>query len=387
MMEIEKSIAVFHARNIMSINKKYILSPCGTSLLTNQVQSNEERKIIFKYANTKNIDEIEEAEKVQLQQLISKISKMLETAETQDASRMSAEINGIVKLYKGLIPQNNDFHLLLSTDTWLGEETATLVEQWLKSWNKNIVTEVYRHTDLQTKDLAAFQLSLSELIKKFSEEIPCYSKKGYKIIFNLTGGFKSVQGFLQSIANFFADETVYIFESSSELMKIPRLPIRMDAISIVEDNIDYLRNITINQSTSVPNTIPETLLFSLDGQTILSPWGELIWTSSKSEIYKKTLLASPRPEKIRYGEGFIKTTESLSADRLELINNRIDQLNRYLADTKYNPKSLDFKQLKGNAMKMSTHEINAWSDLDAKRIFGHFEGGVFVLDKLDKGLH
>lgn len=38
-------------------------------------------------------------------------------------------------------------------------------------------------------------------------------------------------------------------------------------------------------------------------------------------------------------------------------------------------------------MLPSTHEMDAWADLDAKRIFGHFEGGIFVLDKLEKGLH
>ena len=79
--------------------------------------------------------------------------------------------------------------------------------------------------------------------------------------------------------------------------------------------------------------------------------------------------------------------EPLAADRLELINNRIDQLNKHLADNHYNPPSLDFKQLKGKSMAPSTHEIDAWSDQDAKRIFGHFEGRIFVLDKLDKGLH
>lgn len=70
-----------------------------------------------------------------------------------------------------------------------------------------------------------------------------------------------------------------------------------------------------------------------------------------------------------------------------LINQRIDQLEKHLNDPSYNPRSLDFKSLKGKSMKPSTHEADAWSDQDAKRIFGHFERDVFVLDKLDKGLH
>ena len=55
---------------------------------------------------------------------------------------------------------------------------------------------------------------------------------------------------------------------------------------------------------------------------------------------------------------------------------------------KCNVSSLDLKALRGNPRPPSTHEIDAWSDGDAKRIFGHFEGGNhFVLDKLDSGLH
>jgi len=369
------------------MNLKYILSPCGTSLLTNQTQNNKERNLVFKYANEKTKNDIPDADKAQLEQLISKTSALIDTADYQEAIRMSAEINGIIKIYDGSISQNNDFHFLLSTDTWLGEETAKLVEKWLKSKNKNLITLVHRHTDLQTKDISAFQLSLSELIKKFSEELPAYKDNGYTIIFNLTGGFKSVQGFLQSIANFFADETVYIFESSSELMKIPRLPIRLDAINIIEENLSAFRNIAINLPVSSFENIPETFLFTLDGQTTFSPWGELIWSKSKSEIYKKRVFPSPNPDKIQFGQIFEKNIKSLPSDRVEMINNRIDQLNKHLTDNSYNPVSLDFKALKGKAMEPSTHEIDAWADLDAKRLFGHFEGSIFVLDKLDKGLH
>lgn len=371
----------------MNNHKKYILSPCGTSLLTNQAQDNEERKLIFKHTNTKTSEQIETADKTQLERLISRVSAMLDNVDNLQAIKMSAEINGIVKIYNGSISQNNDYHLLLSTDTWLGEKTAKLVEKWLKTQNKNSVTVVYRHTDLQTKDLQAFQLSLSELIKKFSEELPSYSKSGYKIIFNLTGGFKSVQGFLQSIANFYADETVYIFESSSELMKIPRLPIRLDGLSIVEENIGFFRNLSLKLPCRVPDNIPETLLFTIDNQTILSHWGELIWNAAKSEIYKKSLLPSPQAKKIKYGSAFIKMAESLPADRLEQLNHRIDQLNLYLFDNNRNPETLDFKKLIDKEMKPSTHEIDAWADKDAKRLFGHYEGDYFKIDKLDKGLH
>ena len=35
----------------------------------------------------------------------------------------------------------------------------------------------------------------------------------------------------------------------------------------------------------------------------------------------------------------------------------------------------------------SIHEIDAWSDQDAKRIYRHFEADTFVLDNLGEALH
>ena len=112
-----------------------------------------------------------------------------------------------------------------------------------------------------------------------------------------------------------------------------------------------------------------------------------MWTESKDEVYAKSLLPSPGQDKIRYGRNFTKNIGGLPADRLVILNNRIDQLHKYLYNRNYNPDSLDFKRLQGKPVKSSTHELDAWSDLDAKRIFGHFEESVFVLDRLDKGLH
>lgn len=367
--------------------KKYILSPCGTSLLTNNARDGHDRKRVFAHANTKIREDVPPEDRKKLTALIQKIASRLNGASREDAAKMSAEINGIVKIYGGHNPSKEDIHMLLSTDTWLGEETARLVEGWLRSQHPRPAIDVHRQVDLQTADITAFQLALAELVKKFSDELPGYSAGGYKIIFNLTGGFKSVQGFLQSIAHFYADETVYIFESAPELMRIPRLPIRIDAMSAIEKNISALRNISAEIPEIRVGDIPEIFLITMDGRISLSPWGEVVWANYKGEIYRKGLLHSPQQKKIVYGENFKKDVKALSPDRIEIVNIRIDQLNRHLNESSYNPDSLDFKKLKGVSMKPSTHEMDAWADLDARRIFGHFEKGVFVLDRLARGLH
>ena len=364
---------------------QFILSPCGTSLLTNQAPDNDVRKLIFQYANEPNPDNIPDDHKSQLEDLLRLSASNLQAADLRTAARMSAEINGIINLYDGQIPDTADCHFLLATDTWLGEQTAKLVEQWLRARNPNFSVMVHRHDDLQTRDLTLFQSALSDLVKLLSEQIPQYQSAGYHIVFNLTGGFKSVQGFLQSIANFYADETIYIFESSSELLRIPRLPVRMDALDVIEQNLDTFRKLANGLPTVITGSLPETLTMTLEGETALSPWGELIWENSRDELYGRCLWPSPDPEKIRYTERFERSVRGFQPDKFRLINQRIDQLLCYLHDNRKNPNTLYFKELK-NPREGSTHQINAWSHEDAKRIFGHFEEATFVLDRLDEKL-
>jgi putative CRISPR-associated protein (TIGR02619 family) len=367
----------------------YILSPCGTSLLTNIAKEmpelNSMKKVnIFEESNKKNRGDIDHETLKILDIIIAKTRDELAVADHQKVMAMSAELNSILRLYPNHTPNQQDHHLLLSTDTWLGEETAKLVQIWLEKNNQIVV--IHRQTDLQTKDLVAFQTALSDLIKYLTDEIPSFKKSGYHIIFNLTGGFKSVQGFLQSIANFYADETVYIFESSPELLRIPKLPIKLDANVIIEKNANIFRKMALGitlLSTEVTG-IPETLLLNIDGEVTLSPWGELLWSQAKQEIYQK-LLDEPI-NRIRYTENFKENFNLLPKERKQLINQRVDQLFANL-ERGENPKSFDLKPLKSKEKKPSTYEIDAWSDGDAKRIFGHYEDNVFILDSIDKALH
>ena len=369
------------------MNLKYILSPCGTSLLTNQAGGDIKlKKLITEHANKKSKADIPADQREQLEELLKSISEKVKLADFKEATQLSAELNGIIKI-NGSIPQfTKDHYLILATDTWLGEKTAELVEEWLKRNYPSATTELHRHTDLQTEDMDTFQASLSELVGKFYQELPGYSTTGYKIIFNLTGGFKAVQGFLQSIANFYADETVYIFEKSEQLMRIPKLPISLNGKEIIEKKITQFRNLGADLPVDTTEDIPKTLLLELAGESTLSPWGNILWQKHKKSLYQKKLWDSPNQKKIRYADSFKKSVKSLPENRLVMVNEKIDQLNKYLTDKK--PlSSLDFKKLHGDAKRPSTHEIDAWSDQDAKRIFGHYEDGVFVLDILDKALH
>ncbi|QEP41826.1 hypothetical protein D5085_00880 [Ectothiorhodospiraceae bacterium BW-2] len=366
----------------------YILSPCGTSSLSNLVKNGDQKRLIFYHANAKNLADIPPESQIILQQLIAEARERLNQADITEARRASAELNGILGCYEGEIPRRNDIHLLLSTDTWIGEQTALLVQEWLQRQGSDLVVDVYRHSGLQTARLDEFQISLSDLVKKFAEELPAYQQSGYRVIFNLTGGFKGVQGFLQSMANFYADETVYIFETG-DLLRIPRLPIKLDATEIIEQNLTLFRRLGNDLAVTrqeLDGLIPDTLLFEVEGELALSAWGELLWREAKNELYRAAIYPSP-DSKVIYGERWQPSVSKLPAERCKQVNERIDQLVKHLYQESYNPASLDFKQLKGKSMLPSTHEMDGWADGDARRIYGHFEGGVFVLDRLDKALH
>jgi putative CRISPR-associated protein (TIGR02619 family) len=365
-------------------NPLFVLSPCGTSLLTNQA-NNSERKLVSHYANTQQLDRIPLADRTILQSLAARIPDNLESAELDLAAKMSAELNGIIKLYRGQLDRSHDYHLLLCTDTWLGETTATFVAQWLKQ--KGFCVEVKRQPDLQTKDITSFQLALSDLVSWCEETIPGYRHSGYRIVFNLTGGFKSVQGFLQTLATFYADETIYIFETAQDLLRIPRLPVEMAAEGTVRQNLELFRRLSMDLPVAATSNIPETLLMTVDGKIALSPWGDLVWEQTKKTLYREQLFPSPS-QKLHFASTFSRSLQGLSAHRLELVNERIDQLARCIeTNGQYNPPSLDFKSLKGNPHPPSTHEIDAWHDGDAQRLFGHHDNRGFVLDALDRPLH
>jgi len=370
------------------MERLFVLSPTGTSLLTNQAIA-DDRKLVGKYANTKTLEQITEAnaqEAQQLQALVERARERLMQADLTLAARMSAELNGIIKLYQGKLQGPQDYHALLCTDTWLGHTTAQLVETWLRA--QGLIVEVKRQTNLQTEDIHTFQVALSDLVIWCDEIVVSYRQQGYRAVFNLTGGFKSVQGFLQTLATFYADETIYIFETAKDLLRIPRLPVEMVAEETVRRHLDAFRRLALDLPVADLSDIPETLLMTDGSQTTFSPWGELVWKQSRSKIYRGQVY-SPPSERSRLGEEFAKSVQRLAPDLVERVNKKIDDLVKYLelGDEKYNLPSLDFKELRGNPCPPSTHEVDAWADLDAKRLFGHYEGDVFVLDKLDRALH
>ncbi len=363
-----------------------IVSTCGTSLFTNQVQD-ELRKLLTKYANAVSAEQIPTEVRELIEPHIQKRrEELVDRREPAILMALSAELNGLLRWYHGRFPARApDHHVLLCTDTWLGENGARIIADILQQ--AGLGAEVYRVKDLQTEELPGFQAAMTELATWCAGTLRKYSRQGYRVVFNLTGGFKSVQGFMQALAMLYADESVYVFESGHELLRLPRLPLKLDAEATVRAHLAAFRRMGAQLAVAAAEVagIPDTLLFVDGGQATLSAWGEIVWREACPRIYEERLWDSPS-RRLRFGSGFERSIRTLAGERLRLVNERVDQLARYLeSNQQIALSSLDFKILK-NPVDDSTHECDAWADQDAKRLFGHFEGEIFVLDRLDKKL-
>jgi predicted secreted protein len=98
----------------------FILSPCGTSLLTNSVIDEAERNAIVRCANSKSREICSAEDRQLLDGLTERMSERLANSNQVEVAKLSAELNAITKLYQGDLNAPQHFHQLLCTDTWLG---------------------------------------------------------------------------------------------------------------------------------------------------------------------------------------------------------------------------------------------------------------------------
>lgn len=366
---------------------RVIVTTCGTSALTNSA-SIELRGYISRYANARTPEDVSDKPTRQRLQAHIEERKQQFAAQTEigQLKKLSAELNGLLSLYDNRPPSGRDQHFLICTDTWLGEATAQLVQGYLERCGQAV--QLQRITDLQTGSLAGFQMAMAELVRWCAETLPGWGEAGHQVSFNLTGGFKSVQGVMQILAQFYADEAVYVFESGDELLRLPRLPVRMAAEDTLREHLPVFRRMAcLNTPITATQAegIPDTLLMQIDGQATLSVWGELVWREQYKALYREKLWESPSP-KLRFGPKFMTSVQDLPPNRLETVNTRVDDLCRQL-ETGQALGRLDLKGLQGNPRPPSTHECDAWHDGDARRLYGHYEEEVFVLDEQGRALH
>jgi len=363
-----------------------VVSTCGTSILTNLAKKagNETLAIVSRTANLPE-NQLRPAERQTIKDLEAEARERLSHASPADLRTLSAELNGLVTYYGGSLrnaPPGNH-HIFLHSDTYQGALAASLVNEAARAHGLRS-TELQCVQDLDAADLERFRLAMNNLVEFCARTLRGYRHSGHRVVFNLVGGFKCFQAFMQTLGMFYADESIYIFEHSDQLLRFPRLPIDPDAKArqTIEENLSVFRRL---QYTDLPadqcTSIPETLLDRLGDNCTLSAWGNLVWDQVKPHLYRQQLHSPPTP-RTRFGPSFRREVQQhcgTNADLLATLNQRIDDLACYL-ETGENPNRLDLKK------PPATHEFDVTHHGAAYRAFGHYEDDTFVLDHFDKHL-
>ncbi|MGC8485819.1 MAG: putative CRISPR-associated protein, partial [Candidatus Baltobacteraceae bacterium] len=284
-------------------------------------------------------------------------------------------------------------HLLVHSDTAIGRICAELVKKAIPGEKESIV--LLTAGGLRTNNVANFRSALDELTKQLVDSIEEYKKSGYAVRFNLSGGWKSVNAYLQGVAMILGIPCVFVFEGSSELLEIPRLPARLNADEILKTHQDAFRRLDNGYTLSVADVIgvPESLLTEIDGKVVLSLWGTVLWNESRNTILGEKLLP-PLSDRLCFSKPAENNfSEIIDRNRRIEVQNKFDKIS-FILDKHDKPREylarlegIDLKELRGNPKPPSTHEIDLWHDGATWRAFVHFDGDRMICDSLGKALH
>ena len=302
-----------------------VVSTVGASLLLNYLKPEENTTWRKRLTDASNFTSSEMEEDNELYQMLltlhDRAQEKLSAGPVDSIRRASAELNGIYGLYNGQIDRGrDDFHFLIATDTEQGRFSAELV-QWHLCKNCGFKSvEIYRPKGLSTRNTASFSAGIKDLIGWCEATLPGYRDSGYRIIFNLTGGFKSLQGYLNTIGMFYADEMVYIFEGAGGgLIRIPRLPVSVD-VNQIRERAAGIALLAAEVAARYPAAlvkqwdVPESFIEEYSDGVAVSTWGKLVWNRVKDSTLTE-LLEFPR---IDYSPDFRREFRSASAkDQIE----------------------------------------------------------------------
>lgn len=275
--------------------QRLIVSTVGISIFLNilETEDNDRNQQLKQATNAKQLsDDLEQFTDM----LMIRALDRLQTSDVSQRRRISAELNGLYGIYNGdLSLGKNDRHLLITTDTALGRRAAEVLKAFLEA-NGLRVDDIHAPKDLSTATPAAFSKGMKELIKWCEDTLPGYRQAGYRVVFNLTAAFKVLQGYLNVMGMFYADEMVYIFEIGSQMISIPRLPLQVDVNILRQHSVELAM---MAEGHIFPHGqvahIPDGLLdIDEKGYASLSDWGQLIWNRVRHELLSKELLPFPR---------------------------------------------------------------------------------------------
>lgn len=311
---------------------RYFLSTVGTSILTNNAK--EHRQRIYQIANLQE-DEIDNNDITLVNEIKNNIIQNSNDIGINNIRNMSAELNGVFSFVGNNI-DGNDVHSLILTDTWVGKKAGEIVKSILEQRGYNTIF-FHQPRNLRTDSKDNFSDGIKNLLRDIGQELTGYRNNNYEIIFNLTGGFKGIQSFLNTFGMLHADKVLYVFETSDELLTIPRLPVKID--ETINENWEILARIATGHAEnlegidSIPDTLYETA--PCDGTILygLSEWGLTIWTRIKHKHFSNLFNNFPN---INYANNFINDFNNAERIHKEKLNEVLFKISEILRNADIN---------------------------------------------------
>lgn len=207
-----------------------LVSTCGASMFTNGADEPTRRWL----NGITNKRALSASEQQQLDELVALRGQRLRDSDPMGRRRQSAELNGIAAvLERAAIGRAH--HLVIHTETAIGQAAAALVIEHLPHGHTHALMTA---GGLRIDDPASFREALAELTKHLED---CFEASPGPRWFNLTGGFKAINAYLQTLGSLFGARCAFLFEASDALMEIPQLPVRLENIDTVRRHLDVIR--------------------------------------------------------------------------------------------------------------------------------------------------
>lgn len=262
---------------------RFFVHTVGTSLLGNCLT--DKRAILNQMTNIKDHTSLSNEQKAVLEQLNAF------DISSQNRKKVSAELNAFYTYHeKYQSNKTTDIHYLIHTDTITGELSAKYVKKMMEDDDYKQVNLV-KIDGLNTQDTLQFNQGIKNLFHWLNENMPT-SNSHTEIIFNLTGGFKSLQGYMNTAGMLYADKIIYIFETNADLVEIDKLPIVLDKQTIESNAKNFLLAEVMGtvEAKFLEHIIP-IYKQEIDDVAELSPIGLLAWLEFKKEILEQNLLS------------------------------------------------------------------------------------------------
>ena len=164
------------------------------------------------------------------QRVMNHLKAIADSPNSEDRlMRASAELKSLFYILKGHDANKNDILHFFATDTPAGTLAARIISDFAREYFK-IQTEVVRIEGLQVTDDTSFNTQgIRRFISRVFDRLNKASRGTYRRVLNPTGGYKGVVPYLTLIGMIEEDvEISYIYETSSALITLRRIPMTLD---------------------------------------------------------------------------------------------------------------------------------------------------------------